>query len=83
MDAWTSVGDSTGAFPAGWLWYVGGDWVSHWARDIEIREHKIYREHPRLCRNDDPVFRLRQWYRQFLPDDDRETRADWRRKRTA
>ena len=65
-----------------WLvWYVVGNWVSQWARDIEIWENKIYREHPRLCRDDGPVFRLREWYRQFLPYDDAKIRADWKRKR--
>ena len=50
------------------VWYVVGNWISQWARDIHIWENEIYREHPRLCRDDGPVFRLRQWYRQFLPD---------------
>ncbi len=50
------------------VWYVVGNWISQWARDIEIWENKIYRERPRLCRDDGPVFRLRQWYRQFLPE---------------
>ena len=50
------------------VWYVVGNWISQWARDIRIWENKIYQEHPRLCRDDGPVFRLRQWYGQFLPD---------------
>ena len=50
------------------VWYVVGNWISQWQRDIEIWEHKIYQARPRLCRDDGPVFQLRQWYRQFLPE---------------
>ena len=50
------------------VWYVVGNWISQWQRDIEIWENKIYQQHPRLCRDDGPVFQLRQWYRQFLPE---------------
>ena len=51
-----------------WLvWYVVGNWISQWARDIAIWETKIYRRHPQLCAGDGPLLRLRQWYRQFLP----------------
>ena len=50
--------------------YVVGNWISQWARDIAIWETKIYQRHPRLCAGDGPVFRLRQWYRQFLPATD-------------
>ena len=53
-----------------WLvWYVTGNWISQWAQDIQIWENKVYRTQPRLCPDDGPVFRLRRWYRQFLPDD--------------
>lgn len=54
--------------PRWMVWYVVGNWISQWAQDIEIWENKIYQDHPRLCRGDGPVFRLRRWYRQFLPD---------------
>ncbi len=54
-----------------WLvWYIVGNWISQWARDIEIWENKIYQAHPRLCADDGPVFRLRRWYQQFLPERD-------------
>lgn len=33
--------------------------------DIEIWEHKLYREVPRLVDGDGPIGRLRTWYRQF------------------
>ena len=67
-----------------WLvWYIVGNWISQWARDIEIWENKIYREHPRLCRDDGPVFRLREWYGQFLPDTKTTAPIDWRRKTNA
>ena len=52
------------------VWYVVGSWISQWQQDIEIWESKVYLPVPRLCRGDGPVFRLRRWYRQFLPDDD-------------
>jgi len=51
------------------VWYVVGNWISQWAQDIAIWENKVFRRHPRLCHDDGPVLRLRQWYRQFLPDD--------------
>lgn len=51
-----------------WLvWYFAGSWISQWAQDIAIWENKIHQQNPRLCRDDGPVFRVRQWYRQFLP----------------
>ena len=33
--------------------------------DIDIWEHKVYRDRPRLCEGDGPIGRLRTWYRQF------------------
>ena len=33
--------------------------------DIDIWEHKVYREVPRLVDGDGPIGRLRNWYRQF------------------
>lgn len=52
------------------VWYIVGNWMSQWARDITIWENKIHMQHPRLCRDDGPVFQLRRWYRQFIPDTD-------------
>ena len=52
------------------VWYVIGNWISQWRRDIIIWENKIYQRHPRLCRDDGPVLRLRHWYRQFLPPEE-------------
>ena len=53
-----------------WLvWYLVGNWISQWAQDIEIWENKIFQKRPRLCRDDGPVFRLRQWYAQFIPEE--------------
>lgn len=49
------------------VWYVIGTWISQWARDIEIWENKIYAQRPQLIADDGPVFRMRRWYRQFLP----------------
>ena len=50
------------------VWYVIGNWISQWQRDLEIWANKIFLERPGLCPDDGPVYRLRQWYRQFLPD---------------
>ena len=50
--------------------YVVGNWISQWRRDIGIWENKIYREEPALAANDGPVYRMRRWYRQFLPESD-------------
>ena len=49
------------------VWYIIGNWISQWTQDIAIWENKIYRQHPRLCQDDGPLLRLRQWYQQFLP----------------
>lgn len=48
--------------------YVVGNWISQWRRDIGIWENKIYREEPALAASDGPVYRMRRWYRQFLPE---------------
>jgi len=37
--------------------------------DIQIWEHKVYRERPRICDGDGPIGRLRTWYRQFYAQD--------------
>ena len=50
------------------VWYVIGNWVSQFGRDVEIWENKIYRAQPKLCRDDGPFFPLRRWYQQFLSD---------------
>ena len=51
------------------VWYLVGNWISQWAQDIKIWENKIFQKRPRLCRDDGPVFRLRRWYAQFLPEE--------------
>ncbi len=33
--------------------------------DVEIWEHKLYRDPPVLCRGDGPIMKLRKWYGQF------------------
>lgn len=48
--------------------YVVGNWISQWRRDVTIWENKIYREKPALAASDGPVYRMRRWYRQFLPE---------------
>jgi len=49
--------------------YVIGNWVSQWSRDIAIWETKMYLARPMLCKDDGPVQRMRQWYKQFYPLD--------------
>ncbi len=51
------------------VWYVVGNWITQWQQDIEIWENKIHQPRPQLCRDDGPVFRLRKWYEQFVPED--------------
>jgi 3-ketosteroid 9alpha-monooxygenase subunit A len=46
--------------------------------DLEIWEHKVYRDPPLLCDGDGPIGKLRRWYRQFYvpesqPKEQRET----------
>lgn len=58
-----------------WLvWYIVGSWISQWIQDIHIWENKKYVSAPKLCRDDGPLFRLRRWYAQFLPDTDADER---------
>ncbi len=48
-------------------WFIVGNWVAQWRRDIGIWERKIYRDAPLLSRDDGPVHPLRRWYAQFYP----------------
>lgn len=50
------------------VWYTVGHWISQWRNDVHIWEHKTFMRSPTLCRDDGPVIRLRNWYRQFFPD---------------
>ena len=53
-----------------WLiWYVVGNWVSQWHLDVLIWQNKVHLKNPRLSRGDGPIFKFREWYQQFLPDD--------------
>jgi len=36
------------------------------AQDVEIWENKSFVEQPMLCRDDGPILKAREWYRQFL-----------------
>lgn len=47
--------------------YVVGNWIAQWRQDVRIWENKVYRTDPALSSADGPIFRMRQWYRQFLP----------------
>ena len=49
------------------VWYAVGSWISQWRNDVRIWEHKVFMGPPTLCRDDGPVMRLRNWYRQFFP----------------
>lgn len=63
------------------VWYVVGNWISQWRRDVDIWSSKIYRANPRLCRSDGPVLRVRRWYEQFVPDKGGTAAGDARRCR--
>ena len=47
------------------VWYIVGNWVAQWKRDIFVWENKVYRRKPVLARGDGPMGRLRSWYKQF------------------
>ena len=49
--------------------YVVGNWIAQWRQDVQIWENKIYRATPALSSADGPIFRMRQWYQQFLPSE--------------
>mgnify|MGYP001942522779 CR=1 FL=1 len=36
--------------------------------DLPIWEHKIYREHPKLCKNEGGIMKMRKWFKQFYTD---------------
>ena len=38
------------------------------AEDVQIWEHKVYREQPRFCDGDGPIGKLRRWYKQFYTE---------------
>jgi phenylpropionate dioxygenase-like ring-hydroxylating dioxygenase large terminal subunit len=38
-------------------------------RDIDVWQHKIFRDRPLLCRDDSPIMRFRRWYSQFYSDE--------------
>ena len=52
-------------------WYIVGNWISQWRADVPIWESKVYRARPLLTRADGPVLRMRRWYQQFYPAQDR------------
>ncbi|MYE06844.1 MAG: Rieske 2Fe-2S domain-containing protein [Chloroflexi bacterium] len=51
------------------VWYVIGNWMSQFPQDIEIWENKVHEPQPKLCRDDGPVYEMRRWYQQFLPNE--------------
>ena len=48
--------------------YMVGNWISQWRQDVDIWKRKIYRQRPLRVRSDDPLGKMRKWYRQFYPD---------------
>ncbi|MCA9680280.1 MAG: aromatic ring-hydroxylating dioxygenase subunit alpha [Myxococcales bacterium] len=38
------------------------------AEDVQVWEHKVWRDRPVLCDGDGPIGALRRWYRQFYPE---------------
>ena len=50
------------------VWSAVGGWVSQWRNDVRVWEEMAFTPPPpMLCRDDGPVMRLRDWYRQFFP----------------
>jgi len=50
------------------VWYVVGNWIAQWRRDIMIWENKVFRAKPLLVKGDGPVMLLRKWLTQFYDD---------------
>ncbi|CAF1065758.1 unnamed protein product [Adineta steineri] len=46
-------------------WYVIGNWIAQWRRDISVWENKVFKRAPFLVKNDGPVLKMRRWYSQF------------------
>lgn len=55
--------------------YVVGNWVSQWWRDVDLWENKVHLPKPVLCPGDGPVHTFRRWYRQFYPTFQRNEHA--------
>ncbi|CAF1963645.1 unnamed protein product [Rotaria magnacalcarata] len=46
-------------------WYVIGNWIAQWQRDIDVWENKIHKRAPFLVKNDGPILKMRRWFSQF------------------
>jgi cholesterol 7-dehydrogenase len=47
------------------VWYVVGSWITQWKNDLEIWENKVYSNRPALVKGDGPMFKQRNWFKQF------------------
>ncbi|CAF0774791.1 unnamed protein product [Rotaria sordida] len=46
-------------------WYIVGNWIAQWYRDIIVWENKIFKRTPFLVKKDGPILKMRRWYNQF------------------
>ncbi|CAF1378229.1 unnamed protein product [Adineta steineri] len=58
-------------------WYVIGNWIAQWQRDISIWENKVHKRAPFLVKNDGPILKMRRWYNQFYVSKDEQETLDW------
>ncbi|CAF3388318.1 unnamed protein product [Rotaria sp. Silwood1] len=58
-------------------WYIIGNWIAQWHRDIVVWENKIFKRAPFLVKKDGPILKMRRWYNQFyLSKEELENHAD-------
>ncbi|CAF3037159.1 unnamed protein product [Rotaria socialis] len=62
-------------------WYIVGNWVAQWQRDLFVWENKIHKRSPILVKTDGPIMKLRRWFNQFYlskEDNDKDVNVnDW------
>eukprot|EP00475_Leptophrys_vorax_P036356 TRINITY_DN6131_c0_g1_i1.p1 TRINITY_DN6131_c0_g1~~TRINITY_DN6131_c0_g1_i1.p1 ORF type:complete len:711 (+),score=166.00 TRINITY_DN6131_c0_g1_i1:103-2235(+) len=62
------------------VWYVVGSWITQWKNDLSVWENKVYANRPALVKGDGPMFKQRQWYKQFYSSGSRRaanSQLDW------
>ncbi|CAF1604207.1 unnamed protein product [Rotaria magnacalcarata] len=58
-------------------WYIVGNWIAQWRRDITVWENKVFKRAPFLVKNDGPILKMRRWYNQFyLSKEEQENLAE-------
>ncbi|CAF0749375.1 unnamed protein product [Didymodactylos carnosus] len=56
-------------------WYIIGNWIAQWKRDIVVWENKVYKRAPFLVKTDGPIMKMRRWYKEFYVQ--KEEAFDW------